>query len=213
MVEVYLIVTGIIFFAWLYALVRQTQRGYAANQPASLRPVVPVNLFEGDDAVVVAEGRGRIIYANDSARQWFGIDGGAPNLALMSQRIYPRDTLHDLVAGSGHATFRLGQRQIEAVSHRSPARRASGWSSSCARCPRARCPRIRRSIPCAPWRSCPRSAIRSASRLTSTRCSIPFCAAWTPRSRMTAPRSRCGMRRRAPSARRRAARCARPPAP
>ena len=33
MVEVYLIVTGIIFFAWLYALVRQTQRGYAAPQP------------------------------------------------------------------------------------------------------------------------------------------------------------------------------------
>ena len=114
MVEVYLIITGIIFFAWLYALVRQTQRGYAAPQPDSLRPVVPVNLFEGDDAVVVAEGRGRIVYANDSARQWFGIDGGAPNLALMSQQIYPRDALHDLVAGSGHATFRLGQRQIEA---------------------------------------------------------------------------------------------------
>jgi len=120
MVEVYLIITGIIFFAWLYALVRQTQRGYAAPQPDSLRPVVPVNLFEGDDAVVVAEGRGRIVYANDSARQWFGIDGGAPNLALMSQQIYPRDALHDLVAGSGHATFRLGQRQIEAVSHSIP---------------------------------------------------------------------------------------------
>jgi len=119
MVEVYLIVTGIIFFAWLYALVRQTQ-GYAADQPASLRPVVPVNLFESDDAVVVAEGRGRIVYANDSARQWFGIDGGAPNLALMSRQIYPRDTLHDLVAGAGHATFRLGQRQIEAVSHPIP---------------------------------------------------------------------------------------------
>ena len=120
MVEIFLIVIGLIFFAWLYALVRQTRQGLGADQPAAPRPVVPVNLFEGDEAILVAEGRGRIIYANEPARQWFGIDSGAPNLALMARQVYPVDALHDLVASAGHASFRLGQRQIEAVSHPIP---------------------------------------------------------------------------------------------
>jgi hypothetical protein len=116
-VEVYLIVTGLVFFIWLFALVRQTQRGFSADQIAPPRPVVPINLMESDEAVVVAEGRGRIVYVNDSARDWFGIDGGAPNLALITQVIQPADTFHDLLATAGHASLRLGQRQIEAVSH------------------------------------------------------------------------------------------------
>ncbi|HVO71378.1 MAG TPA: GAF domain-containing protein, partial [Aggregatilineaceae bacterium] len=121
MFEVLLIVTGLVFFAWLYALVRQTQRGFGPEQVAPSRPVVPLNLMASDEAVVVAEGHGRIVYANDSARRWFGINGGAPNLTLMAHLVQPSDTLHDLLAGPGHASFRLGQRQIEAVSHSIPA--------------------------------------------------------------------------------------------
>lgn len=122
MVEVYLIITGLIFFAWLWALVRQAQHGLSASEPAApARPVVPLNLLDTDEAVLVAEGRGRIIYANDPARDWFRIDGGAPNLELMAEMTQPTDTLRDLFAGDGHATFRLGQRQIEAVSHSIPA--------------------------------------------------------------------------------------------
>lgn len=120
MVEVYLIVTGVIFFAWLYALIRQTQQSIDAEQMAVSRPVVPVNLMDTDEAVVVAEGRGRIVYVNDLARRWFGIDGGTPNLTLMAQQVQPPDMLHDLFAEAGHATFRLGQRRIEAVSHTVP---------------------------------------------------------------------------------------------
>ncbi|NLX08376.1 MAG: GAF domain-containing protein [Chloroflexi bacterium] len=120
MVEVYLIVIGLIFLAWLYALVRQTRQGLAAGQNAVPRPIVPVNLTDGDEAIVVAEGRGRVVYINDLARNWFGMNGGAPNLNLMAQMIQPPDTLHDLLAGTGHASFRLGQRRIEAVSHAIP---------------------------------------------------------------------------------------------
>ena len=119
--KVYLIITGVIFAVWLYALVRQTQRGFSsAEQMAAPRPVVPVNLTDSDEAVIMAEGRGRIVYANDPARKWFGIDGGTPNLTLMAQMVQPADTLYDLLAASGHATFRVGQRQVEAVSHAIP---------------------------------------------------------------------------------------------
>ncbi len=120
MVEGYLIIIGVIFAVWLYALVRQTQRGVNAEQAAPSRPVVPVNLSESDEAVVMAEGRGRIVYVNQPARDWFGMDGGTPNLSLMAQMIQPSDTLHDLLASPGHATFRFGQRQVEAVSHAIP---------------------------------------------------------------------------------------------
>ncbi|MBN1963023.1 MAG: GAF domain-containing protein, partial [Anaerolineae bacterium] len=123
MVEAYpiiMILTGVIFFAWLYVLVRQTQRGLGGEEIAPSRPIVPVNLLESDEAVIVAEGRGRVVYANDLARQWFGVDGGTPNLTLMAQMIQPADTLHDLLADAGHAAFRLGPRRIEAVSHPIP---------------------------------------------------------------------------------------------
>ncbi|MBN1203181.1 MAG: GAF domain-containing protein [Anaerolineae bacterium] len=122
MVEVYLVITGLglVLFTWLYFLVRQIQQGFDSEYEARPRPVVPVNLMDSDEAVLVAEGRGRIVYANDLARQWFGMNGGVPNLALMAQMVHPPDTLHDLFADVGHASFHLGQRRIEAVSHAIP---------------------------------------------------------------------------------------------
>ncbi len=120
MVEVYLIVTGLVFFAWLYALVRQTQRSTSGEQIVTLRPVVPLNLRQSDEAVLVAGERGRIVYANETARRWFGLEGGQPDLSLMAHQVHPQDALYDLLAGAGRMSFRLGQRQLEAVSHTIP---------------------------------------------------------------------------------------------
>ncbi len=120
MIEVFLIVIGVIFFAWLYALLRQTQHTMVSGSEAAARPVVPVSLAPSDEAVLLAEGRGRIIWANDIARQWFEMDGGTPSLGLMTQMITPSDVLLDLLAEGGHASFRLGKRRIEAVSHAVP---------------------------------------------------------------------------------------------
>ncbi|WP_119068837.1 GAF domain-containing protein [Aggregatilinea lenta] len=120
MIEVFLIVIGVIFFAWLYALIRQTQHAMVSGSEMAARPVVPVSLGPDDEAVLLAEGRGRIIWANDIARQWFEMDGGTPSLGLMTQMINPPDVLFDLLAEGGHASFRLGKRRIEAVSHAVP---------------------------------------------------------------------------------------------
>ena len=119
-VEVTLIITGLVFIAWLYMLVRQTQRSLGPDHTAPTRPVVPLNLTDAEEAIIISEDRGRIVYANDAARDWFGIDGGAPNLALMAERTRPSDSLLDLLAGEGYASFRVGQRSIEAVSHSIP---------------------------------------------------------------------------------------------
>lgn len=120
MVEVYLISTGLVFLGWLYVLVRQTQNGVSEQATGESRPIVPVNVAENDEAVLVAVDQGRIVFANDPARQWFGVDGGVPSLSLIAQMIQPSDALHDLLAHSGHASFRLGQRRIEAASHAIP---------------------------------------------------------------------------------------------
>lgn len=120
MIEAYLILTGLIFAAWIALLVRQARRN-ADGEWAAERPIVPLTLAEGDEAVVVAEDRGRVVYANDQARAWFGTDGGTPDLALMAQMIQPADAFLDLFAHPGHAALRLGQRRLEAMSHAIPA--------------------------------------------------------------------------------------------
>ncbi|MCC6800289.1 MAG: GAF domain-containing protein, partial [Anaerolineae bacterium] len=120
MVEVYLILTGLIFVAWIALLVWQARRS-TGDDWSTGRPIVPVSLVEGDEAVIVAEERGRVVYANEQARAWFGMDGGAPSLALMAQAIQPADAFLDLFAHSGHAALRLGQRRLEGMSHPIPA--------------------------------------------------------------------------------------------
>ena len=120
MIEAYLILTGLIFAAWIALLVRQARRGAGSEQAAD-RPIVPLTLAEGDEAIVVAEDRGRVVYANEQARAWFGTDGGTPDLALMAEKIQPADAFLDLFAHPGHAALRLGPRRLEAMSHAIPA--------------------------------------------------------------------------------------------
>lgn len=84
-------------------------------------PIVPVNLVNNDNGVLVAEGRGRLVYANDRARQWFGMNGNEPNLTMMAQRVQPSDTFRDIFAHEGRVSFRVGKRYVEATSHAIPA--------------------------------------------------------------------------------------------
>ena len=120
MLEASLILIGLIFFAWLFVLVRQAQRGLDAGRDTSARPVVPVRLPPSDDAVVVAEGRGHVVFANESARRWFGLDGETPSLAVLARQARPAETLYDLFAHPGRAALRIGPRHVEAISHAIP---------------------------------------------------------------------------------------------
>jgi len=118
MIELYLIVIGLIIFGWLAVVLRQTQASAARPTPAG--PVVPIPVAARPEAVLVAEGRGRVVYANETARAWFELEGGAPSLALLTRLVQPPDALHDLLAGAGHGAFRLGRRRVEGVTHTIP---------------------------------------------------------------------------------------------
>jgi len=82
--------------------------------------VVPVNLVENNDAVIVAEGRGRLVFANENARHWFGMNGGEPNLEVMADQVHPANSFLELFGTEGQASFRVGPRRVEATSHYIP---------------------------------------------------------------------------------------------
>lgn len=120
MLEFSLILIGLIFFVWLFVLVRQAQRGLDVGHEALARPVVPMSLLSSDDAVIVAEGRGHVVFANESARRWLGLDSETPTLTVMARQVRPAETFYDLLAQPGRAALRIGPRQVEAVSHLIP---------------------------------------------------------------------------------------------
>ncbi|HRE46489.1 MAG TPA: GAF domain-containing protein [Aggregatilineales bacterium] len=82
--------------------------------------VVQVNLLDNDSAVIVAEKRGQLVFANPKARQWFTMDGEEPDLELMADVVQPADTFLELFSKEGQASFRIGNRRVEATSHYVP---------------------------------------------------------------------------------------------
>jgi GAF domain-containing protein len=82
--------------------------------------VVQVNLLDNDAAVVVAEGRGKLVYANPRAQTWFGLSGGEPDLEMLVESVQPAETFLELFSKEGTASFRIGARRVEASSHYVP---------------------------------------------------------------------------------------------
>src|SRR5262245_17991187 len=113
------VVVGLILFVavWLVARWRLDGQRYSEKLPES---VVPVNLLDNENAVVVAEGRGHLVFANQMARNWFGLNGGEPNLEALAAEVQPAETFLELFGKEGQASFRIGTRRIEATSHYIP---------------------------------------------------------------------------------------------
>ncbi len=81
-------------------------------------PVIPLNLASVNDAVIVARVGGQVSFVNEAARQWFGLDSTEPDLWLLSQKAAPAEAFLELFATEGQSSFAVGDRQIEAASHR-----------------------------------------------------------------------------------------------
>ncbi len=114
-----LIVVGLSVFATVYfvARARNESQRFVESLPDL---VVPVNLLDNENAVVVSEGRGRLVFANPKARNWFDLNGSEPNLELLADAVQPSDTFLELFGKEGHASFRIGARRVEATSHYIP---------------------------------------------------------------------------------------------
>ncbi|PJF31537.1 MAG: hypothetical protein CUN51_04195 [Candidatus Thermofonsia Clade 1 bacterium] len=102
---------------FMFARLRLERQAEAESLPES---VVQVNLLDNDDAVLVAEGRGKLVYANARAQAWFGLSGGEPDLEILVESVQPAETFLELFSREGSASFRIGTRRVEASSHYIP---------------------------------------------------------------------------------------------
>ena len=69
-----------------------------------------------DSGVVVAQPGGRVLFANERAREFFGLNGQSPNLETMARQAQPSETFRGLFSASGVARLSVGSRQVEATS-------------------------------------------------------------------------------------------------
>lgn len=118
--EIILVTFGAVATGWIWAFTNQMLSSQRRKQPLNNRPILPLNLMDNESGVIVAEGRGHLVYINDRAREWFGLNGGDPNLAVLAGRAEPGEIFHELFADEGQATIRLGLRRIQASSHLIP---------------------------------------------------------------------------------------------
>lgn len=118
--EIILVTFGTVASGWIWAFTNQMLRSQRRKRPLMTKPILPLNLMDNESGVIVAEGRGHLVYMNERAREWFGLNGGEPNLAVLAGRAEPAEIFHELFADEGQATFRLGLRRIEATSHLIP---------------------------------------------------------------------------------------------
>jgi PAS domain S-box-containing protein len=110
--------------AVLLVLTAAGLRWLAARRPLPVvaSPVrLPVESQAPDTAVLVVQPGGRVLFANERAQQFFGLNGEAPNLSRMAQRVRPSETFLELVAAEGRASLNIGERQVEATSLHVPA--------------------------------------------------------------------------------------------
>src|SRR6266516_1871063 len=82
-----------LFAVWCLARWQREKQRYSEHLPPS---VVPVNLIDNENAVVVAEGRGHLVFANQMARNWFGLNGGEPDLELLADEVQPAGAFLEL---------------------------------------------------------------------------------------------------------------------
>ncbi len=105
----------VVALAALRVLTLRTPFAYVAS-PVSV-PVEP----DAESGVLVAQAGGRVLFVNERAREFFGLDGAAANPVNMARQVRPSDTFLQLFAEAGTARLMLGERQVEATSVRLPA--------------------------------------------------------------------------------------------
>ena len=110
---------GAVVIAWIYFWSRQYQAdgGSAASFEFDLKEIPTASQT---DAVIVARDQGKLLYMNPPARQILQLNGGQPNLEHIARQAQPANSFLSLFVDEGQASFQLGEKWVEASSHRIP---------------------------------------------------------------------------------------------
>lgn len=116
--ELILFLGGAVVIAWIYVWSRQQS---AAGPGIDFDQVMrDVPAASSEDAVLVSQEHGKLVYANAPARRWLGANGAPPHLDQVTRIAEPPDNFLELLAREGQSSFQLGKRWVEASSHRIP---------------------------------------------------------------------------------------------
>jgi PAS domain S-box-containing protein len=115
--SIFVVVVGfaVLAGAWLAAQALSRTR---SSRTAGIESLISVHLASVNDAVIVARVGGQVIFANEHAQRWFGLEGAEPDLWLMAQRVEPPEAFLELFASEGQALLMVGELSLEATSHR-----------------------------------------------------------------------------------------------
>ena len=103
-----LFIGGLVIIAGLFVWSRQRQAlGFISVEDHNSAIDLPV--ASGDDAVLVSREHGQLVFVNENARKWLGMNGGDPSLEYIAAMAQPTDSFLELFAGAtrnaGHGAY------------------------------------------------------------------------------------------------------------
>ncbi|RPI88295.1 MAG: GAF domain-containing protein [Chloroflexi bacterium] len=110
------VLLGVGFFALAFFLLRAVPRVQPVEYPIAYPPVPP-GIMAINDAVLLVQSGGRVMFINQVAREWFGVLDEELNLERLTRRVRPSETFLGLCASEGQARFSLNGIFIEGTSY------------------------------------------------------------------------------------------------
>ncbi len=111
-----LLVLGLAFFLLTYFLLRIIPRIRSFPKTTSKRSISSTILAH-DDAVLLVQPGGRIVYLNQAARDRFNLWDKEPNLEHLARRSRPGDVFLGLCSSAGQARFSIDGHPVEGTSY------------------------------------------------------------------------------------------------
>jgi PAS domain S-box-containing protein len=113
------VVVAIVLLGLTLLLLRLVPRSRSfQTQPAT--PSIKLDLNPVNHAVLLVQSGGRVTYANELAREWFGHHDDEPNLERLARRTRPSEVFLSLCASEGQTRFSLDGRLVEGSSYYIP---------------------------------------------------------------------------------------------
>ncbi len=110
-----ILVLGLVTIVWIYLWSQQTRPELLQDTGRLLEHVPGAS---SKDAVLVAREQGQLVHVNAVARRWLGSNGDEPDLESLARLAQPVDNFLELFSREAQTSFQMGERWIEASSHR-----------------------------------------------------------------------------------------------
>ncbi len=115
-----LVIAGLVFVLLVWGLLRLLPRSQSSGQ-IDHHPLVPPNLNQSTDAVLIIQPGGRVDYVNPQARQWFGLRENDPtDLERLMRRVRPPEDFMNVCAAPGQKRVSVNGKLADITSYQVP---------------------------------------------------------------------------------------------